>query len=82
MAENPWEFLDAWAEENVHATVYDDAGTAERLASQCRQEAKAAGVNEASLTKSAGGNLESFMLDRLNGAVRAEVDRLVAKDKF
>jgi hypothetical protein len=82
MAKNPWEFLDAWAQENVHATVYDDKGTAAQLAAQCRQQAKAEGVNEASLIKAAGGDLQSFMLDRLDSAVKAEVDRLVAKDKF
>ena len=78
---NPWEFLDGWASDNVHATVYDDKGTAEQLAFQCRQEAKSAGVSEASVVKAAGGNLESFMLGRLNEAVNAEVDRLLAKDK-
>ncbi|MGM4892317.1 hypothetical protein [Tardiphaga sp. 839_C3_N1_4] len=78
---NPWEFLDGWARENVHATVFDDKGTADQLAFQCREAAKAAGIHEASVVKAAGGNLESFMLDRLNEAVNAEVERLVAKDK-
>lgn len=78
---NPWEFLDGWARENVQATVYDDKGTAEQLAFQCRKDAKSAGINEASVIKAAGGNLESFMLDRLNSSVNAEVDRLVGKDK-
>jgi hypothetical protein len=81
MAKNPWEFLDGWASDNVQATVYDDRATAEQLASQCRQEAKTAGISDASVVKAAGGNLESFMLDRLNSAVNKEVDRLVAKDK-
>jgi hypothetical protein len=27
VAKNPWEFLEGWARENVHATVYDDMGT-------------------------------------------------------
>jgi hypothetical protein len=40
MARSPWEFLDGWANENVHATVYDDKGTAEQLALDCRQAAK------------------------------------------
>ena len=81
MAKNPWEYLDGWARENVHATVYDDKATAEQLAAQCRQEAKSAGVSEASVVKAAGGNLATFMLGRLNEAVNAEVDRLVSKDK-
>ena len=81
MAKNPWEFLDGWAQEHVNATVYDDEGTAEQLAYQCRQDAREAGVSEASVVKASGGNLESFMLDRLNSAVNAEVDRVAAKDK-
>ena len=81
MAKNPWEFLDEWADENVQATVYGDEPTAKQLALQCRQEAKAAGISEAGVVKAASGDLESFMLDRLNSAVNKEVDRLVAKDK-
>ncbi|MGY2810257.1 hypothetical protein [Bradyrhizobium sp. USDA 4506] len=81
MAKNPWEFLDGWANENVHATVYDDKGTAEQLAFDCRQAAKDAGINEGSVVKAAGGSLESFMLQRLNDAVAREVDRQVARDK-
>jgi hypothetical protein len=78
---NPWDFLNGWASENVHATVYDDKGTAEQLAFQCRQDARSAGISDASVVKASGGNLESFMLNRLNEAVNAEVDRLVSKDK-
>ncbi len=77
---NPWEFLDNWAREHVQSTVYDDNGTARNLAAQCRQEAKEAGISEASVIKAAGGDLESFMLDRLNSAADAEVKRLAAKD--
>jgi len=78
---NPWEFLDIWAREYVQATVYDDKGTAGRLALECREAAKAAGVNEHAVVKAAGGNLEDFMLGRLNEAVNAEAQRLVDKDK-
>jgi hypothetical protein len=81
MMANPWEFLYWWARENVQPTVYDDKATAEVLAFQVRQEAKGAGVSEASVVKAAGGNLESFMLSRLNDAVNAEVDRLASKDR-
>jgi hypothetical protein len=81
MAVNPWEFLDKWADDNVHATVFDDAATAKTLASSCLQDARTAGINAASVIRAAGGDLESFMLDRLNSAVNAELDRVVAKDK-
>jgi hypothetical protein len=33
------------------------------------------------VVKAAGGNLESFMLNRLDEAVGREVDRQVARDK-
>jgi hypothetical protein len=42
---------------------------------------KKPGVSEASVVKAAGGNLESFMLHRLNDAANVEVERLVDKDK-
>jgi hypothetical protein len=78
---NPRSFLDEWAKENVQAPVSDDKATVEKLAFECKEAARAAGFSEASIVKAAGGNLEAFLLDRLNGAVNAQVDRLVAKDK-
>jgi hypothetical protein len=81
VAKNPWDFLDGWANDKVHATVYDDKATAKVLASQCLEEARVAGFYDASIIKAAGGNLESFMLDRLNQAANAEVNRLVDKDR-
>ena len=57
---NPWEFLDRWANENVHATVHDDKSTAERLVHECLRAAKRAGVTESSLIKAGGDDLESF----------------------
>jgi hypothetical protein len=78
---NPWEFLDGWARENVHATAYDDKVTAKLLAFQCRKAAKAAGISENGVIKASGGNLEGWFLNELNQAVDREVDRVVAKDK-
>lgn len=78
---NPWEFLEAWSNENVQATVYNDTATAKLLAAQCLQAAKEARIAGAGVIKAAGGNLESFMLDALDRAANGEVDRLVAKDK-
>ena len=78
---NPWKFLEAWARENVHATVYNDGATAECLAFECRRAAEQNGISGHSIVKAAGGNLESFMLSELNSAVNTEVDRLVGKEK-
>jgi hypothetical protein len=80
-ATNPWEFLQAWAGENVHATVYDDKAEARRLAFECREAAKAAGVSEYGVIKAAGGDLQGWLLIELNEAVDREVNRLVEKDK-
>jgi hypothetical protein len=77
---NPWEFLSKWVENHVHATAYDDDGTAKNLAAQCLEAAKKAGISAASVIKAAGGNLQSFMLDALNSAVNREVDRQASKD--
>lgn len=72
---DPREFLDAWAGDNVRATASDDEATAKQLAFRCVQDAKAVGLSEAGMVKAAGGNLKSFMLDRLHTAVNAERER-------
>ena len=81
MAKNPWDFLDGWARENVHATVYDDTATAAQLALSLLQDADSAGISRESVIKAAGGNVARFMLGRLNEAANAEVDRLASRDK-
>jgi hypothetical protein len=78
---NPWEFLESWCRENVHATVYEDKPESKRLAFECRNAAKAAGVSEYGVIKAAGGNLEGFMLTQLNEAAGKELDRLVESDR-
>jgi hypothetical protein len=69
------------AEGTVGASDPRSLGTAKQLANACTEKAKSLGIAIASVVKAAGGNLESFMLDQLNSAVDAEVDRVVAKDK-
>jgi len=76
---NPWKFLDHWADKNVHATAYDDEATAKGLAAQCLEAATEVGLSAAAVVKAAGGNLVSFLLDRLNSAADREVDRLSSK---
>jgi hypothetical protein len=41
MMANPWELLEAWAKENVHATAFGDEATARQLAKNCLEAAKA-----------------------------------------
>ena len=78
---NPWEFLEAWAKENVQAILFGDEETARQLAKNCVEAAKNAGITEAELTKAAGGNLSDFLLSELESAASAEEARLAAKDK-
>jgi hypothetical protein len=78
---NPWEFLEAWAKENVQAILFGDEETARQLAKNCVEAAKNAGITEAELTKAAGGNLSDFLLSELESAANAEEARLLAKDK-
>jgi hypothetical protein len=78
---NPWELLEAWAKENVHATAFGDEATARQLAKNCLEAAKSAGISEAAITKAAGGNLSDFFLSELESAANAEARRLAAKDK-
>jgi hypothetical protein len=40
MMANPWELLEAWAKENVHATAFGDEATARQLAKNCLEAAK------------------------------------------
>jgi hypothetical protein len=48
---NPWEFLETWAKENVHAILFGDEETARQLANSCLEAAKKAGISEAAITK-------------------------------
>ena len=76
---NPWEFLEAWARENVQPSGYNADGVAKQLARECLQAAARAHINEAAVIKAAGGNLETFMLTELESAANQEVNRLAGK---
>ena len=78
---NPWKFLEAWAKENVHATMFGDEANARQLAKNCLEAAKKVGIAEAEITKAAGGNLFDFLLSELESAANAEAARLAEKDK-
>jgi hypothetical protein len=80
VAKNPYEFLRDWSRERVNATVYDDEPTAQSLADQCLDAAKATGLRAAAVIKAAGGNLKSYFLSASNSAADREVERLASKD--
>ena len=78
---NPWDFLETWAKENVHATAFGYETTARHLAKNCIEAAKKAGIAEAAVTKAAGGNLSDFFLSELESAANAKARRLAVKDR-
>jgi hypothetical protein len=78
---NPFEFLREWASEHVNATTFEDEATLKYLANECLLAARKAGINEAAVIKSAGGNLVSYMRAELESAANRELERLIEKDK-
>jgi hypothetical protein len=78
---DPWNFLETWAKENVHAILFDDEETARELAKNCIEAAKKAGIAEAAVTEAAGGNLSDFFLSELESAANAEERRIAANDR-
>jgi hypothetical protein len=72
------EFLKKWVRKNVKATtaaMHDDTPTAGRLAEECLWEARGQDLSEADVNEAAGGNLLTFMVSQLNGALNRAADR-------
>ena len=82
MSDHAFDFLQSWIVENVNATMYENRDTAENLADDCVWEANTRGITEAAMIEAAGGNLNAYMLAKLNRAVGREVKDRVAPDKF
>ena len=82
MSDHAFDFLQSWIVENVNATMYEDRDMAEHLADDCVWEANTRGITEAAMIEAAGGNLNAYMLAKLNRAVGGEVKDRVAPDKF
>ena len=82
MSDHAFDFLQSWIVENVNATMYENRDTAEHLADDCVWEANTRGITEAAMIEAAGGNLNAYMLAKLDGAVGGEVKDRVAPDKF
>jgi hypothetical protein len=72
------EFLKKWVRKNVKAdtaAMHDDTLTAGRLAEECLWEAQGENLTEADVKEAAGGNLLTFMVSELNGALNRAADR-------
>jgi hypothetical protein len=82
MSDHAFDFLQSWIVENVNATIYEDSDTAEYLADDCVWEANTRGITEPALIEAAGGDLNAYVLAKLNRAVGREVKDRVAPDKF
>jgi len=80
---NPWDFLRAWAVDNVHPVGLFDPpdGLASTLAEQCLRDGRAAGFKEDSIIKAAGGDLQGFMRSQLEDGANSELRRRMERDK-
>jgi hypothetical protein len=74
MSDHAFDFLQSWIVENVNVTMYEDKNTAEHLADDCVWEANTRGITEAALIEAAGGDLNAYVLAKLNRAIDREVE--------
>ena len=65
---NPHEFLENWVRESVQATPYRNKAEARRLAYECRKAAERADVSWFALVNAAGGDVQDYILTKLNRA--------------
>jgi hypothetical protein len=79
MSDHAFDFLQSWIVESVNATMYEDKDTAEHLAQDCVWEAKTRGITKADLIEAAGGDLDAYILAKLNHAVDREVEDSIAQ---
>ena len=80
MSEHAFDFLQSWVAENVNATMYEHQETVENLTQDCVWEAKTRGITMADLIEAAGGDLNAYMIAKLNRTVVREVEDRVAED--
>ena len=57
------------------AAMHDDTPAAGRLAEECLWEVRGQDLSEADVNEAAGGNLLTFMVSELNGALNRAADR-------
>ena len=73
MSDEAFHFLQSWVIENVNATIYEKKDEAEHLADDCVWEANTRGITEAAMIAAAGGDLNAYMLAKLNRAVGRKI---------
>jgi hypothetical protein len=69
MSGHAFDFLQSWIVENVNATMYENKDTAQHLTQDCVWEAQTRGITKADLAEAAGGDLDAYILAKLNRAV-------------
>jgi hypothetical protein len=69
MSDHAFDFLQSWIVENVNATMYENKDTAQHLTQDCVWEAQTRGITKADLAEAAGGDLDAYILAKLNRAV-------------
>jgi hypothetical protein len=74
MSDDAFDFLQSWVVENVHATIYDEKDAVDHLADDCVWEANTKGITEAALIEAVRGDLNAYMLAKLNRVVGREVE--------
>ena len=80
MSDRAREFVDHWESEHVEAVTHSEKRKeAERLASQCREDAARAGISERDLEDAVGGDLISNMLEALEAAAWRGIEEAAAK---
>ena len=73
---NPQEFLESWVHENVQATPYRNKAEARRLAYECRKAAEWADLSWFAVIMAAGGDVQDYILTKLNHAADQETERV------
>jgi hypothetical protein len=79
MSDHAFDFLQSWAIENINTTIYEDRDAAEHLADDCIWEANTRGITEAALIEAAGGDLNDYMIAKLNRFVGREINDRAAR---
>jgi len=69
MSDHAFDFLQSWIVENVNTTMYENKDTAQHLTQDCVWEAQTRGITKADLAEAAGGDLDAYILAKLNRAV-------------
>ncbi len=72
---DPHEFLKSWVRDRVQETPYRNKAEARRLTYECRKAADRAGANWFAVIKAAGGDVEGYVMTRLNRAADHEAGR-------